>query len=120
YKIVDPKLPHFVTCTVLHWIPVFTRPATVDIVLDCLRYLIAEEHRVYAYVILENHIHLVAQSNDLKRDMSRFKSYTAKRLIQYLDQQKVSQMSSPSDSRSAGCWATAFALPRDPSARRVD
>ena len=22
YKMVDPKLPHLVTCTVLHWIPV--------------------------------------------------------------------------------------------------
>ncbi|MEN8176712.1 MAG: transposase, partial [Pseudomonadota bacterium] len=37
YKIIDPELPHFVTCTVLHWIPVFTRPATVEILLDSLR-----------------------------------------------------------------------------------
>lgn len=85
YKIVDTKLPHFITCTVLHWIPVFTRPATVDILLDCLRYMMAEELKIYAYVILENHIHLIAQSNDLARDMARFKSYTAKQLIQHLD-----------------------------------
>ncbi|MGH8559354.1 MAG: REP-associated tyrosine transposase [Methylococcales bacterium] len=92
YKIVDPKLPHFVTCTVLHWIPVFTRPATVDIVLDCLRHLMAEEFNVYAYVILENHMHMVAQSNDLEKDMARFKSYTARQLIQYLHQYKVTQI----------------------------
>lgn len=92
YKIVDPKLPHFVTCTVLHWIPVFTRPATVDIVLDGLRYLIAEEFKLYAYVILENHLHLIGQSNDLARDMARFKSYTAKQLIKYLDEHKVIQI----------------------------
>lgn len=92
YKITDPQLPHFITCTVLHWIPVFTRPDTVNIVLDCLRYLIAENLKIYAYVILENHLHLVAQSNDLARDMTRFKSYTARQLIQYLDQHKVSQI----------------------------
>ncbi len=92
YKIVDPKLPHFITCTVLHWIPVFTRPATVEIVLDCLRHLMAEELKVYAYVILENHLHLIAQSNDLARDMARFKSYSSKQLIQYLDEHNVTQI----------------------------
>ena len=92
YKIIDPQLPHFVTCTVLHWIPVFTRPATVDIILDSLRFLIQDGLRVYAFVILENHLHLVVQSQQLDRDMTRFKAYTAKQLIQYLDQQRVTQI----------------------------
>ena len=39
YKITNPELPHFVTLTVL---PVFTRPETVTILLDALRYLIKE------------------------------------------------------------------------------
>lgn len=34
YKITEPHLAHFVTLTVLHWIPVFTRPVTVNILLD--------------------------------------------------------------------------------------
>ncbi|HED17554.1 MAG TPA: transposase [Gammaproteobacteria bacterium] len=89
YKILDPELPHFVTCTVLHWIPVFTRPATVDIVLDSLRYLVSRGLKLYAYVILENHLHLVVQSKQLDDDIARFKSYTARRLINYLDEQKV-------------------------------
>lgn len=92
YKIVNPRLPHFVTCTVLHWIPVFTRPATVDIVLDSLRYLMSEGLTVYAYVILENHLHLVVQSEQLDRDMARFKSFTAKQLIRYLDENNVTQI----------------------------
>ena len=77
------------TCTVLHWIPVFTRPDTVGILLASLRKLIAEGLKVYAYVILENHLHLVAQSNDLERDMARFKSYTGKQLINYLVEHNV-------------------------------
>jgi putative transposase len=92
YKIVDPRLPHFVTCTVLHWIPVFTRPATVDILLDSLRFLMQDGLKVYAFVILENHLHLVVQSEDLARDLARFKSYTAKQLIGYLSDNQVTQI----------------------------
>ena len=92
YKIVDPKLPHFITCTVLHWIPVFTRPATVEIVLDSLRFLMRDGFNVYAYVILENHLHLLVQSDDLNRDIALFKSYTAKQLIRYLSEQNIRQV----------------------------
>ena len=92
YKIIDPTLPHFITCTVLHWIPIFTRPETVDIILESLRFLQKEGLKVYAYVILENHLHMIVQSDDLSRDISRFKSYTAKRLIQYLSENNVRQV----------------------------
>ncbi len=92
YHFVNPDLPHFVTCTVLHWIPVFTQPATVEILLESLRFLKQESLVVYAYVILENHLHMVVQSQQLDRDMRRFKSYTAKQLIRYLDEHKVRQV----------------------------
>ncbi len=90
YRFTQPTMPHFMTCTVLHWIPVFTRPDTVQIVLDSLQYLIDEkEVKLYAYVILENHLHLLAQSEQLDVDIARFKSYTSKQLIAYLDQHQV-------------------------------
>ena len=76
YRFTDVTRPHLMTCTVLHWIPVFTRPETVAILLDSLRYLSNDGLIVYAYVILENHMHLIAQSADLRRDIARFKSYT--------------------------------------------
>ena len=90
YKITNSKLPHFVTCTVLHWIPVFTRPDTVNIILNSLRYLMKDGLIVYAYVVLENHLHMMVQSEDLNRDMARFKSFTAKQVIQYLKENNVS------------------------------
>ncbi len=89
YKITQAEQPHFITATVLHWIPVFTRPDTVEILMDSLRYLMKEGLNVYAYVILENHLHLIVQSPQLDRDMARFKSFTAKRLIHYLAENKV-------------------------------
>ena len=38
YSITDPDKPHFMTCTVLEWLPIFTRTETVQILLDCWRY----------------------------------------------------------------------------------
>ena len=77
------------TCTVLQWIPVFTRPETVNILLDSFRFLMNEGFVLYAYVILENHLHLVARSEQLDKDMARFKSYTAKQIIAYLREKNV-------------------------------
>ncbi|MBW6454060.1 MAG: hypothetical protein K0A92_09820 [Methyloprofundus sp.] len=39
YKITEPQQPDFVTFTVLHWILVFTRPDTINILLDSLCFL---------------------------------------------------------------------------------
>ena len=33
YRICDEKAPHFLTCTVLNWMPLFTRPQTAGIIL---------------------------------------------------------------------------------------
>jgi putative transposase len=85
YRIWEKDQPHFLTCTVVAWLPVFTRPETFDIILDSWRYL--QQHRgfrLYGYVILENHLHLIASSPDLIRDMKHFKSFTARRIIDLL------------------------------------
>ncbi|MBJ6945809.1 hypothetical protein JG666_00640 [Vibrio cholerae] len=92
YTITDPQQAHFITLTVLHWIPVFTRPATVEILLDSFRFLSKDGLKVYAWVILENHCHFVLQSKALDRDIARFKSWTAKALIQYLVENNVRQI----------------------------
>ncbi|MEA3455575.1 MAG: hypothetical protein U9R26_03625 [Campylobacterota bacterium] len=31
YKIYEPTHPHFVTCTILHWLPIFTKKESVKI-----------------------------------------------------------------------------------------
>lgn len=106
YKITKPKSPHFMTCTVLHWIPVFTRPETVVILLNALQFLLQDGMKIYAYVILENHMHLIAQSRQLDKDIARFKSYTDKKLINYLDKKNVTtileQLASAFPRRSVG------------------
>ncbi len=87
YKIYNNQAIHFLSNTIVNWIPVFTRPATVNILLDSFRYL-QQQHqlKLYGYVILENHIHWIAQSENLPKDIHRFKSYTAKMIIHYLQE----------------------------------
>jgi REP element-mobilizing transposase RayT len=85
YTIRETQAPHFLTCTIINWIPVFTRPQTVDIILNALQY--RQQYngwKVYGYVILENHLHLVVQADDLLAELPLFKSYTARQLIDYL------------------------------------
>lgn len=85
YRICDEKAPHFLTCTVLNWMPLFTRPQTAGIILDALRYRQEETGwKLYGYVILENHFHLIVQSEHLAMELPRFKSYTARKLIDHL------------------------------------
>jgi len=85
YRICDEKAPHFLTCTVLNWMPLFTRPQTAGIILDALRYRQEETGwKIYGYVILENHIHLIVQAENLAMELPRFKSCTARKLIDHL------------------------------------
>ena len=45
--------------------------------------------KIYAYVILENHIHAVIQSDDLPKTIQTFKRHTAKYLIKLLKEKNV-------------------------------
>jgi putative transposase len=93
YRICDEKAPHFLTCTVLNWIPLFTRPQTAGIILDALRYR-QEEHdwKIYGYVILENHLHMIVQAENLAVELPRFKSYTARKLIDHLKECRAERL----------------------------
>ena len=90
YKIYEPTHPHFVTCTILHWIPIFTKKETTQIVLDSLNYLKESDNmKLYAYVILENHLHMIMSSDDISKTIQKFKRYTAKHIIQLLKTHNV-------------------------------
>ena len=93
YRIFDTHKPHFLTCTVIAWLPVFTRPETFEIIIDSWKYLQEHEQFVlYGYVILENHLHLVASAPDLAAIMKNFKSFTARQIIDLLEARKVSTL----------------------------
>ena len=87
WKILAPAgVPHFVTCTTINWLPLFSTPALAGIVLDALRHL-HETGRLtlHAYVIMENHLHLMVSAPDVSHTIGNFKSFTARRIIDWLE-----------------------------------
>ena len=96
YKIHNQKGLYFLTLTTVGWVDVFTRAIYRNILVDSLNYCIKEKGLVvYAYVIMSNHIHLIAQSvsetqtlSDIIRD---FKSFTAKEIRKKLEDVKTGE-----------------------------
>ncbi len=86
YRIFETEYPYFLTHTVVGWLPVFTRPEAVDILLDSWRHCQQERGlSIFGYVILENHLHMIASAPDLPTVMQNFKSFTARKLIDLLE-----------------------------------
>jgi len=78
---------YFVTLTVIDWIDVFTRRQYNDFIIENLAW--NQQHRklnIYAYVIMTNHIHLVANVTDgsLGDVFGHFKTYTSKELFKMI------------------------------------
>jgi REP element-mobilizing transposase RayT len=84
YIIRDQEKVHFITCTVVDWVDVFSRKAYKDSIMNSLEFCIKNKGMIlYGYVIMTNHIHLIIQSengklSDLVRD---FKKFTARIIL---------------------------------------
>jgi REP element-mobilizing transposase RayT len=90
YRIWEQQQPHFLTSTVVAWLPVFTQPDTVQIVLDSWRFLQQQQRlNLFGYVILENHLHCIASAPDLSKEIKAFKSFTARRILDLLECRRV-------------------------------
>ena len=84
YKIFENQQPYFLTCTVVNWLPIFSSRAVAQMILDSLQFL--QQHQrltIYAYVLLENHLHLIASSSDLAKEIGDFKSFTARQIVDF-------------------------------------
>ena len=86
YRFSDEARPHFLTSTVVSWLSVFNHPEAVNILLDSWRFLQREGIILYGYVILDNHLHWIAGGHDLSHAVRRFKSFTARRIIDLLSE----------------------------------
>ena len=93
YRIGETEYPYFLTCTVVGWLPVFTRPEAVQIVFDCWDFLRQNrEFVLYGYVVLENHLHLIASAPDLTNAMKSFKMFTAKAILELLERHSAEML----------------------------
>lgn len=95
YKIGDQNGLYYLTFATVGWVDVFTRKIYKDLLIDSLKY--CQEHKgleLYSYVIMTNHIHLVArakenyQLSDILRD---FKKHTSKAVVKAIQEEQESR-----------------------------
>jgi REP element-mobilizing transposase RayT len=96
YTIYNQYHTHFLTSTTVGWLDIFTYPVYRDIIINSLRYCQKEKGLVvYAYVIMSNHIHLIARAEEDSKGLSKilgdFKQFTAKSIIQQVQQSRESR-----------------------------
>ena len=89
YKISLNNQAYFVTCSIVNWLPLFSNPEFARIVLDSLDFLNKAGRLIlHAFVIMENHLHLLVSSTDLQKELGDFKSYTARKILDSLKEKK--------------------------------
>lgn len=79
---------YFVTLTIVDWIDLFTRRLYNECIVENLAY--CQQHKklnIYAYVLMTNHLHMIAnveggKLSDVLRD---FKTFTSKQLYQLIN-----------------------------------
>ncbi|MDD5349720.1 MAG: transposase [Chthoniobacteraceae bacterium] len=85
YRVNAPRAAHFITSTVVEWLPIFSSPGCCDILVESLRF--CREHKalqLHAWVILPTHFHAIVSAVDLSGVMADFKKFTARRIVERL------------------------------------
>jgi putative transposase len=77
---------YFITTTIINWVDVFTRAQYKHIIVESLEYCQKEKGLViYAWVLMSNHLHLIAGTQDTNINISDilrdFKKFTSKAII---------------------------------------
>ncbi|MXV51934.1 transposase [Pedobacter sp. HMF7647] len=85
YRFGDNTRVHFITCTVVNWIDVFSRECYKEILVESLRFCTNEKGlRLHAWVIMSNHVHLIISAKEgfeLAAIVRDFKKYTSRMII---------------------------------------
>ena len=86
YRIADQHACYFLTMTVVYWIDIFSRREYRDVVVDALNHCTkAKGLSIYAWVIMSNHVHLVARCkapHEMSGFLRDFKKFTSKKILE--------------------------------------
>ena len=84
---------YFTTSTIVKWIPVFIVNDHFNIIIESLNFYRKDKRiKLYAYVIMENHLHLIVAAENLSMVMKAFKSYTSRELIKSVKNKNMDWM----------------------------
>ena len=85
YKIHDPNGIYFITSTIVEWVPVFTSTPYLRVLSESMAFCqIHKDLKIFAYVIMDNHFHMICQSKELGKTIQSMKRHTAKQIISQL------------------------------------
>jgi len=91
YKINETGQIYFITCTIIEWIPVFTRKPSIGILIDSLAFCrLNKGLKIFAYVILDNHLHLLLSGDNLSNTIKDLKRHTAREIINLAQKEEKS------------------------------
>jgi putative transposase len=86
YRVHHPDRAHFVTCTIIEWLPVFASQACCDIVVKSLQHCRERKGlKIYAWVIVDTHFHAILAAPDLSAVLRDLKSFTARQILRQLE-----------------------------------
>jgi len=72
----------FITCTIQHWYSIFDRHQRWEMLAASLQYCQKYKGlKIFAYVFMLNHLHLLARAPDMIRVLCDFKKFTSRELI---------------------------------------
>jgi REP element-mobilizing transposase RayT len=87
YRFGEDHYPHFMTCAVVAWLPLFSHPSLAEVIFDSWKFLQRERDiEIVAYVVLENHLHWIAVGPELGKRVGQFKSFTATTIVKRMQQ----------------------------------
>jgi REP element-mobilizing transposase RayT len=87
YRFCEDFKPHFITNTVVAWLPVFAHPEFTEMIFESWRFLQRERQiDILAFVAMENHLHWIAVGPQLSKRVGEFKSFTATTIVKKMKQ----------------------------------
>lgn len=105
--VIESNKPYHITCVVGGLLPLFSQPGIVDIILERWRNLRKREGlQLFAYVVMEEHLHFVAQAERLDSCLSDFVGDTEKQILEYLHEQRLERFLLRLNRGAAGATAT--------------
>ena len=92
---------YFITFTCFKWLPLFERAKAYDLVYKWFDYMSSQNHRVIAYVIMPNHLHLLLAYKHADQSLNkvigngkRFLAYGIVKNLQQMNAHDTPQWSS--------------------------
>ncbi len=89
FNVYEEYYPYFLTMSIVDGILLFDDPELQEIIISSIEFIQLEFRvTVYGYVLMPNHLHMIVEGEALSDKIRKFKSYTARRILDKLEARK--------------------------------